>query len=328
MESDLQGDKVHWQIVDERLATTQADIQAIQTHIQSMKTEFRAMQADIRALRAMVEPLAAKHRGETWEDYVLQSVPRYFREHLTARYETEGEVNIGILCTDREAGREKREFTQLWCGNQTAGTHVSDPTWADCVLHVESAAWRAVIVAEASTRADDQDVARVLSRAEWLRNGITPPDAKPCCVVPCITALDWVREGETGMSALQVAEEMGVACLTGQYVAERGQTLQLIPASSFAKWVAWYGQDAFRPRAPNPAFEPGPIEDSASLAQALMQQVQSHSRYGSFSVEAQGNLIAIGADNAEARAAMDKGDWNQAWISASRALAQFMDRKP
>ena len=286
------------------------------------------MQADIRALRAMVEPLAAKHKGETWEDYVLQSVPRYFREHLTARYETEGKVNIGILCADREARREKRAFTQLWCGNQTAGSHVSDPALAACVFHVESAAWRAVVIVEASTRADDQDAARVLSRAEWLRNGITPPDAKPCCVVPCLTALDWVRDGDTGMSALQVAEKMGVACLTGQYMAERGQTLQLIPASSFAKWVAYYGQDAFRPRAPSPAFEPGPIEDSASLTQALMQQVQSHSRYGSFSVEAQGNLIAIGADNAEARAAMDKGDWNQAWISASRALAQFMDRKP
>ena len=342
MESDLQGVKAHLQVVDERLATMQADIktmqadiQAIQTRIQSMQAEFRTMQAEFRtmqaefrALRAMVEPLDAKHRGETWEDHVLQSVPRYFREHLTARYETESKVDIEILCTDRDARREQREFTKLWCGNQTARTRVSDPTLADGVLHVESAAWHAVIVVEASTRADDQDVARVLSRAEWLRNGITPPDAKLCCVVPCITALDWVWDGETGMSALQVAEEMGVACLTGQYVAERGQTLQLIPASSFAEWVAYYGQDAFRPRAPRPVLEPGPIEDSASLTQALRQQVRSHSRYGLFSVEAQGNLIAIGTDSAEARAAMDKGDWNQAWISASRALAQFMDRKP
>ena len=292
-----------------------------------MQMEFRAMQADIRALRTMVESLYAKHKGETWEDYVLQSVPRYFREHLAARYETEGKVNTEILCADREARREKRAFTQLWCGHQTAGTHISDPTLAACVFHVDSAAWRAVVVVEASTRADDQDAARVLSRAEWLRNGITPPDAKPRCVVPCLTALDWVRDGE-GMSALQTAEEMGVACLTGQYVAEYGQTLQLIPASSFAERVACYGQDAFRPRAPSPALEPGPIEDSASLTQALRHQVRSHSRYGSFSVEAQGNLIAIGTDNAEARAAMDKGDWNQAWIAASRALAHFMDRKP
>ena len=43
------------------------------------------------------------------------------------------------------------------------------------------------------------------------------------------------------------------------------------------------------------------MEDSASLTQALMRQVQSHSRYGLFSVEAQRNLIAVGADNAQAR---------------------------
>ena len=218
---DLQGVKAHLQVVDERLATMQADVQAIQTHIQSMQAEFCV-------LRAGVEPLEAKHRGETWEGCVLQSVSRYFREPLTARYATEGKVNIEILRTDRDARRAQREFTQLRCSGM-----------------------------EVSTRADDQDVARVLSRAEWLRNGITPPAAKPCCVVPCITALDWIREGKTGMPALQAAEAMGVACLIGQYVVERGQTLPLIPASSFAEWVAWYGQDAFRPCAPSPALEPG-----------------------------------------------------------------------
>lgn len=58
-----------------------------------------------------------------------------------------------------------------------------------------------------------------------------------------------------------------------------------------------------------------------------MRQVHDHSRYGSFSAEAQRNLIAIGLDKAEARG-YEQGRLEQAWLLASRALTQVLGHKP
>ena len=70
------------------------------------------MQSNLRVIRAMIESLDAKRRSETLKDAILQSVPYYFREHLTARYATGGAVKTDILRTDLVRNTGEREFTE------------------------------------------------------------------------------------------------------------------------------------------------------------------------------------------------------------------------
>ena len=165
---------------------------------QDMTDDLEAARRERTALRDMLTPLDAHHRGVNLERAARRNAADYFKRYFETRYETEGVVQIDILCTDRNEPEHAQRFFRQWCDNARPYPPVKDPTLADFVMMVECLAWRIFIVAEVTTKADSRDVERAVSRAAWLRECLDAND-KPYGVIPCIIALNWVSAEEPAM---------------------------------------------------------------------------------------------------------------------------------
>ena len=331
----FEGLEARFEVLEARFEVLEASVNAkIEDLRQEMTDGFQKMtdgleeaRKDRTALRDMLTPLDAHHRGVNLERAARRNAADYFKQYFETLYETEGVVQIDILCTDRYEPEQTQRFFRKWCDNARPYPQVKDPTLADFVMMAECRAWRIFIVAEVTTKADSRDVERAVSRAAWLRECLA--NAKPYVVIPCIIALDWVRNEAQAIDTLRDAESQGVACLSGRYEdATDLASLRLTPTSHFDQRVAQWSYGALQPRSSTPPYEPKePIADREALEQALLRQVGQHSFYKRMSLQQQRHLIEIGLGDQAAQQAIYAQEWDRAFALASQALIRVMDRK-
>lgn len=279
-------------------------------------------------LRTMLTYLNIHHKEVNLEVAARISATHYFKEYFEALYDAEGEVRIDILCLGRYEPWQTQRFFRKWCGNARPHPIVKNPGLSDFVMLAECSVWRAFIVAESSMQANGRDIEKAVRRAAWLRECLAL-NAKPYCVIPCIIALDWIKNEEHAIDTLREAECQGVACLSGRYeYAMEIDSLQLTPATHFTPNVFKCSQGVLRPRAAAASPEPKKeIVNRDTLEQALLQQVGQHRFCERLSLEQQHCLVKVGLGDNAAQQAIHAQDWSQSFTFASQALIRIMERK-
>ena len=280
------------------------------------------------ALRTVLMYLNIHYRDVNLEVAARISATDYFKEHFEALYDAEGGVRIDTLCLGRYEPWQTQRFLRKWCGNARPHPMVKNPGFSDFVMLAECSVWRAFIVAETSLEANGRDIVKAVSRAVWLRK-CPALNAKAPFVIPCIIALDWVKNEEQAIDILREAENQGVACLSGHYeYAMEIDGLRLTPATHFTQNVFTRSQGVLQPRAAAASPEPKQeIVNRDTLEQALLRQVGQHSFYKRLSLGQQRHLIQIGLADEAAQQAIHAQDWSQAFAFASQTLIRIMERK-